>query len=131
MMGSIGLLEKEQRKYCKRNFDGVIMKIIYRPHRGNLIESMEESCVFDTFESLQEHVCEQFPKWFRIRPCEIVKSGDPICCKHKDVCKYTTYLCVDSYRNIQDKNGYERYFGAKYEYPQCIGIVDWFDELTT
>ena len=39
------------------------------------------------------------------------------------------YLCIDSYENILDKQGYEKHFGGKYDCPQCIGMfaTKWTD----
>ena len=98
------------------------MKVIYRPHRGGLAESMEEKKIFDSFEDLQKYVSEQrFPDWFKVRPCEIVPGGKPV---NDDRIGWldSDYLCIDAYENIQDKKGYEKYFGGKHYPSQCIGM---------
>ena len=104
------------------------MKVIYRPHRGGLNEAMKEKKVFDSFEELQKYVSEQFPEWFKVRPCEIIPSGKPVN-DERIGWEDSDYLCIDSYENVSDKQGYEKYFGGKYDCPLCIGMfaTKWTD----
>lgn len=103
-------------------------KVIYRPHRGGLDEAMKEKKVFDSFEEMQRYVSKQFPKWFKVRPCEIVAGRHPIN-DERIGWKDSDYICIDSYENINDKDGYKRYFGGGYNNPQCIGMfaTKWTD----
>ena len=95
-------------------------KVIYRPHRGGLDEAMKEKRIFASFEELQKYVSGQFPEWFRVRPCEIIPGGNP---ENDERIGWedSDYLCIDSYENIMDKAGYEKYFCGRYDSPQCIG----------
>ena len=104
------------------------MIVIYRPHRGGLDEAMKEKQVFASFEELQKYVSGQFPEWFSVRPCEIVPSGNPVN-DERIGWEDSDYLCIDSYENVQDKQGYEKYFNGRYDTPLCIGMfaTKWID----
>ena len=97
------------------------MRVIFRPHRGGLDQAMKEKRVFDSFEELQIYAAGKFPEWFRVRPCEIIPGGNPVN-DERIGWEDSDYLCIDSYEKVEDKAGYEKYFGGKYDTPLCIGM---------
>ena len=97
------------------------MSVIYRPHRGGLDEAMKLKREVDSFNDLQKFIVKELEQWIKLKPEEVVASGE----KHNDErigWKDSDYLCIDSYDKINDKEGYERFFGWKYYHPQCIGM---------
>lgn len=97
------------------------MSVIYRPHRGGLDEAMASAKEFDSFEDLQNYIVKDMEQFIKLNPCEVVAEGYP----HEDDrigWKDSDYLCIDSYMNVEDKDGYVKYFGEVYNHPLCIGM---------
>lgn len=97
--------------------------VIYRPHSGNgLLDAMNKSMYFNTFEDLQFWIAAEYKNnhYIKLKPEEVVASGQPI---YDDRIGWidSNYLCIDSYEKIEDKEGYEKFFGGKYDHPLCIG----------
>lgn len=96
--------------------------VIYRPSCGSLADAMEKVMYFNSFEDLQKYIAEEYSCYMNLKPEELVLSGNSI---YDDRIGWmdSNYLCVDSYKKINDKEGYEKFFGGKYNSPQCIGFV--------
>lgn len=97
------------------------MSVIYRPHKGSLSEAMKAVMEFDTFKDLQKYIVKDMERFLKLNECEIVPGGRPVS-DDRIGWKDSDYLCIDGYNEIKDKEGYELYFGDRYEYPQCIGM---------
>lgn len=95
--------------------------IIFRHHRGFLDEAMQTCKEFNNFEELKQYIVDYMKPHINLKPSDIVASNEKHCDDRigwKDV----DYLCIKSYKNCSDKMGYEKYFGGKYDCPQCIGM---------
>lgn len=96
--------------------------IIYRPPCGNLDDAMSKIMYFNNFEDLQYWIAVEYKNnhYIKLKPEEVVASGQSI---YDDRIGWlnSDYLCIDSYEKIEDKEGYEKFFGGRYDSPQCIG----------
>lgn len=95
--------------------------VIYRHHKGGLEESMKTQQEFDSFEDLQKYIVEYMKPYMNLKQSDIVASDDA-CYDERTGWKNTRYLCIAGYSNVSDKEEVEKYFGGKYERPQCIGM---------
>lgn len=98
------------------------MSIIYRPPREFLDESMAGVKYFDSFESLQKYIVEKMKPYIKLRECEIIASNEKTLDKRIGWID-SDYLLIDKYENIQDKDGYIKYYRDKYDNPLCIGFL--------
>lgn len=96
--------------------------IIYRPSCGNLDDAMNKIMYFNNFEDLRMYIIKLYNSYgyMKLNPEEIVASGNQI---YDDRIGWidSDYLCIDSYEKIEDKEGCEKFFGGRYNSPQCIG----------
>lgn len=98
------------------------MGVIYRPQCGDLSDAMEKVKVFDSFEDLREYIARKFSDnhYIKLNPEEVVASGKPLY-DNRIGWIDSDYLCIDSYEKVEDKEGFEYFFGGKSNVPQCIG----------
>jgi hypothetical protein len=80
--------------------------IIYRPHRGGLVESMKESEIFDDEDQLKNHIIK---KWEGLISFEDIVINDDSVNDERIGWKDSRYVCT---KRIGDK---------KFVHPQCIG----------
>lgn len=95
--------------------------VIFRHHRGGLSESMETRQEFKTFEDLQKYIVEYMKPYMKLLTSDVIPgshSGNDDRIGWKD----STYLCIAGYNDVSDKEGFERFFGGKYDHPVCIGM---------
>lgn len=85
--------------------------IIYRPHRGSLVEAMAEAKEFNSELEMKEYIVEEWNHYFNI--LDIVISDD-IIEDNRNGWKDTRYVCTKRFGQ-QDNI-------AKYGVPQCIGM---------
>jgi len=97
------------------------MSVIYRPFKGTLKESMKEIKVFDSYEDLQNFIIERSKGSFNIRPCEIIIGGRPTLDERTGWVDSDS-IYIDCYDNVEDKEGYLRHFGYKFDTQIGIGI---------
>lgn len=95
--------------------------IIFRHHRGSLSDSMETKREFESFSDLQKYIVEYIKPYMNLIPEDIVPSGKPIN-DERIGWEDTDYLCIRGYKEVSDKEGFEKYFGGRYENPLCIGM---------
>ena len=76
---------------------------------------------FCDFVALQNYVVEKMKPWIKLNPQEVVPGGDPVY-DGRIGWKDSDLLCIDRYDNIEDKEGYVRFFNGKYDRPLCIGL---------
>ena len=86
-------------------------KIIYRPHRGGLFESMAEAKEFSSTRQMKQYIVKNWNNRFLER--DIVICG-PAECDERTGWKNTRYVCVK-------RMGVENYMDV-YGAPQCIGM---------
>lgn len=95
--------------------------IIFRHHRGGLAESMATKIEFKTFEDLQKYIVEYMKPYMNLQLQDIVPEGNPY--TDDRIGWYDVdHLCIAGYNDVSDKEGFELYFGGKYEHPLCIGM---------
>jgi len=85
--------------------------IIFRPHRGSLIEAMAEAKEFDNVQEMKEYIVKDWNNYFSID--DVVIINEP----HEDErvgWKDTKYVCTKRFGE-QDNI-------ALCGYPQCIGM---------
>jgi len=85
--------------------------IIYRPHRGSLIDAMAEAKEFNNEQEMKKYIIEQWDNLFSIDDLMIDENtinDDRIGWKD------TRYVCTK-------KLGEDNYI-QKYGHPQCIGM---------
>lgn len=95
--------------------------IIFRNHKGSLCESMKTCIEFNTFEELQEYIIQYMKPYIRLEKNDIVASNE----KTNDTrigWEDSDYLCIAGYNKVSDKEGFEKYFGGKYDDDLCIGM---------
>lgn len=95
--------------------------IIFRHRREFLSESMKTCKEFNTFEELQQYIVDYMKPYMNLIPSEIVAAN----MKREDKrigWDDADYLCIVGYSKISDKEGFERYYGGKYESDYCVGI---------
>lgn len=95
--------------------------IIYRPPTGSLDEAMKQAKEFKTFEELQAYIINQLKQYMNLKVEDIVAKEESIF-DDRTGWKDLRYLCVVGYQEVSDKEGFERYFGGKYNHPLCIGM---------
>ena len=88
------------------------MKIIYRPHRGSLSQSIREARIFNSEEEMKAWIVEEWAKPFGYKLFnieDIVIDKEEIN-DNRIYWKDTRYVCI-------------KRCGSKfYSYPQCIGM---------
>lgn len=95
--------------------------VIYRPHRSTLDEAMKLRKEFDSFEDLQNYIVNELKDFINLKPKEVIASNEA----HNDErigWKDSDYICIVGYDKIEDKAGFEKYFGGKFESKLCIGM---------
>ena len=95
--------------------------IIFRHHRGGLVESMKTKKEFSSFQELQKYIVDYMKPYMNLQPYDVVASGNI----HNDErigWEDADYLCIAGYNEVSDKEGFESYFGGKYDHPLCIGM---------
>lgn len=85
--------------------------VIFRPHRGGLVESLAEAQTFDDIDAMKDYIVRRFSKLILFGIEDLVlnedKPGIP-----DERCGWddTRYVCV------------KRMGNEVYDYPQCIGM---------
>ena len=95
--------------------------IIFRHHRGGLVESMATKKEFSSFKELQEYIVDYMKPYMDLQLSDVVARGEV----HRDKrigWEDVDYICIVGYNEVSDKKGFEAYFGGKYEHPLCIGM---------
>lgn len=97
--------------------------IRFRPHKGDLIASLHE---MKRYTTLHECIAEQLKKYeevFKARENEIYLI--PYVPDMRIGWEDQFLLCIAPYSQVQDQEGYVKYFGGKFETPQqFLGYVD-------
>lgn len=94
--------------------------IIFRHHKGLLSESMKTCKEFNTFEELQQYIVDYMKPHLNLVPSDIV-AGNIKRCDERIRWEDSDYLCLAGYSQVSDKEGFEKYFGGKYEGNFCVG----------
>lgn len=95
--------------------------VIFRHHRGGLAESMATCKEFKDFKEIQKYIVDYMKPYMNLNPSDVVASGEA----HYDErigWQDSDYVCIKGYSQVSDKEGFERYFGGKYENHLCIGM---------
>lgn len=95
--------------------------IIFRHHRGLLADSMKTAREFESFEDLQDYIVKYLKPYMNLIPEDIVPYGEPVN-DERIGWEDSDYLCVKGYNEVSDRDGFEKYFGGRYEHPLCIGM---------
>lgn len=95
--------------------------VIFRHHRGSLGDSMETKREFDSFAELQNYIVEQMKPYMNLIQEDVVPGGEPVN-DERIGWEDSDYLCIRGYKEVSDKEGFEKYFGGRYENPLCIGM---------
>lgn len=85
--------------------------IIYRPHKGTLVDSMAEAKEFNTIREMKEYIVKEWDSLFSIDDI-VFENG--IINDDRTGWKDTRYVCIT-------RLGKDDYIKA-YAYPQCIGM---------
>lgn len=102
------------------NVKGDIM-LIFRHHKGSLSDSMKTCKEFNNFQELQEYIVKYMQPYMDLVLSDVVASNE----KTNDLrigWEDSDYICIAGYNKVSDKEGFERYFGGKYESDCCIGM---------
>lgn len=87
--------------------------VIYRPHRGGLMDAMAEAKEFESFDEMKRYIYEQAEEFNGMKPFEIedIVVDDEGVEDLRIGWKDTRHVCV------------KRYFGRDFnDAPQCIGM---------
>lgn len=95
--------------------------IIFRHRREFLSEAMNTCKEFTTFEELQEYIVEYMKPYLSLVPSDVV-AGNIKRCDKRIGWEDADYLCIAGYSKVSDKEGFEKYYGGKYESGICVGI---------
>lgn len=85
--------------------------IIYRPHRGSLIESIKEAKEFNNEQEMKEYIVKKWDNYFSV---DDIVLYDEIINDDRIGWEDTKYVCTKRFGE-QDNM-------ALYGYPQCIGM---------
>ena len=94
--------------------------VIFRHHRGLLLDSMETKREFESFVDLQNYIVEYMKPYMNLIPEDVVPGRTPVN-DERIGWEDSDYLCIRGYNEVSDKEGFEIYFGGKYESSLCIG----------
>ena len=95
--------------------------VIFRHNRETLAESMLTCKEFNDFNELKKYIVDYMKPYINLTLSDIVSDGNKRLDKRIGW-EDSDYLCIEKYDKIYDKDGYIKYFGKKYNCPQCIGI---------
>lgn len=95
--------------------------IIFRHHRGLLSDSMKTAREFESFKDLQNYIVQYMKPCMNLIPEDVVPCGEPIN-DERIGWEDSDYLCIRGYNEVTDREGFEKYFGGRYENPLCIGM---------
>jgi len=85
--------------------------IIYRPHRGSLVDAMAEAKEFNNEQEMKEHIADYWDGYISVE--DIVIDNEPYN-DDRNGWKDTRYVCT---KRFGDQDNIKRY--GK---PQCIGM---------
>lgn len=96
--------------------------IIYRPHRGNIVESMAKAKEFETKEEMKQYICEQNEEYYKNLGyddvpydfSDIVIDEESAHDDERTGWKDTMYVCTKRYFDVD----YIKIYGKE----QCIGM---------
>lgn len=95
--------------------------IIFRHNREFLSEAMSTCKEFNTFEELQNYIVDYMKPYLNLVQSDIV-PGNMKRCDKRIGWEDSDYLCIVGYSEVSDKEGFEKYYGGKYESGCCVGI---------
>lgn len=95
--------------------------IIFRHNREFLSEAMKTCKEFNTFEELQQYIVDYMKPYLNLVPSDIV-AGNNTGNDKRIGWEDSNYLCIVGYSQVSDKEGFERYYGGRYESGACVGI---------
>ena len=85
--------------------------IIYRPHRGSLIDAMAEAKEFNNEQEMKEYIAEQWDGYISVEDIVIIDNPQN---DERIGWKDTRYVCS---KRFGEQDNIE-----KYGVPQCIGM---------
>ena len=95
--------------------------VIFR-HKMELLEEAMKTCKeFNSFEELQQYIVDYMKPYLKLIPSDVV-AGLTTGHDKRIGWEDTTYLCIKGYSEVSDKDGFEKYFGGKYESGCCVGM---------
>jgi len=91
--------------------------IIYRPHRGSLIDAIEEKKEFESFSDMIDYIYEEWDGW--IKKEDIIISHEDVHDDKRIGWRNVHYVCI---KGIKNNDGSYDDFMTSHRVPQCIGM---------